>query len=535
MRTNNSIINSIATLISNILSFIIAFVAQAIFIRILGAEYLGLNGLFTNLLSMLSIFELGIGNAIVFNLYKPIAENNEKKINSLMRFYKKTYNIIAFVILVAGILLMPFLKYIVTTNIKEINIYLVYVLFLISTVSSYIMTYKRNLIIANQKNYIINIIHMGYLVILNLSQLLIIYFTKNYYIYLIAKICCQLFENIIINIKANNDYKYLNIKSADKLDKKTEKDIFSRVRALFFHKIGGIIINGTDNIIISIFLGLQQVGLYTNYYTITSALTSLFGQIISSATASVGNLLISNNQKKSYEVFDKMRFLNSWISIFSAVSFMVIVQPFIRIWVGEEYLISIGTVAVITFNYFQKMQRISYSTFKDSAGIWREDKFVPLIESLLNIIFSIICLKLFGLAGVLMGTIISGLALWCYSYPKFVYKKLFNRSYKDYIIETINYIIIFILTAIPTYFISKAIIVNNIFLKLIINVIICLIIPNVILIIIFRKNKNYNYFKELIKNCIARLYINNKKIKMLIYCFIIIKIKLLCGFNNIHF
>ncbi len=498
MRTNNSIINSIVTLMSNILSFVIAFVAQAIFIRILGTEYLGLNGLFTNLLSMLSIFELGIGNAIVFNLYKPIAENDENKINSLMRFYKKTYNIIALVIFIAGILLMPFLRFIVTTSIEEINIYVIYILFLISTVSSYIMTYKRNLIIANQKNYIINIIHMGYLSILNLSQLLIIYFTKNYYAYLITKICCQLLENIIINIKSNKDYQYLDIKSANKLDKETEKDIFSRVKALFFHKIGGIIINGTDNIIISMFLGLTQVGLYTNYYTITAALTSLFGQIISSATASVGNLLISNDKKKSYEVFDKMRFLNSWISIFSAVSFFVIVQPFVKIWVGEEYLLGIGTVAVITFNYFQKMQRNSYSTFKDSAGIWREDKFVPLIESLLNIIFSIICLKIFGLAGVFMGTIISGLALWCYSYPKFVYKKLFNRSYKDYALETLGYILLFILVALPTYLVSTVLIVNNVLLQIIINAIICLIIPNLILLIVFRKNKNLKYFKDLI-------------------------------------
>ena len=496
-RVKNSLKNSLFSLMGNVVSYVIAFVAQAMFIRILGTEYLGLNGLFTNLLSMLSIFELGIGNAIVFNLYRPIAENDENKIKSLMRFYKKTYNIIALVILIAGILLLPFLRFIVTTSIDEINIYAVYILFLISTVSSYIMTYKRNLIIANQKNYIINIIHMGYLAILNLSQLLIIYFSKNYYAYLIAKICCQLLENIIINIKANKDYKYLDTKHANKLDKETEKDIFSRVKALFFHKIGGIIINGTDNIIISMFLGLTQVGLYTNYYTITAALTSLFGQIISSATASVGNLLISNNKTKFYEVFDKIRFLNSWISIFSAISFLVIVQPFIKIWVGEEYLLGIGTVVVITFNYFQKMQRNSYSTFKDSAGIWREDKFVPLIESMLNIVFSIICLNFFGLAGVFMGTIISGLVLWCYSYPKFVYKKLFNRSYKNYMLETIRYIVLFIFIAIPTYFISEVLTVNNVFFQLIINLMICLVIPNIVLLIVFRNDKNCNYFKEL--------------------------------------
>lgn len=508
-RVNNSLKNSAFSLLGNIVSYIIAFVAQALFIKILGTEYLGLNGLFTNLLSMLSIFELGIGNAIVFNLYKPIAKNNVKKINSLMKFYKKTYNIIAVVIFIVGILLLPFLKYIISTNINGINIYFVYILFLVSTVSSYVMTYKRNLIIANQKNYIINIIHMGYLAILNLSQLLIIYFTKNYYAYLVAKICCQALENIVINIKASNDYEYLDVKSANQLDIKTEKDIFSRVKALFFHKIGGIIVNGTDNIIISMFLGLTQVGLYTNYYTITAALTSLFGQIVSSATASVGNLLILNDSKKSYEVFDKMRFLNSWISIFSSISFFVIVQPFIKIWIGEKYLLGIGTVAVITFNYFQKMQRNCYSTFKDSAGIWREDKFVPLIESILNILFSIICLKLWGLAGVFIGTIISGLVLWCYSYPKFVYKKLFNQSYKNYAIETIKYIALFLVILILSYFLSTTLIVNNTILQLMLNTVIGLIVPNAILIIIFRNHENYNYFKKLI----VKLFTKFMKVK----------------------
>lgn len=512
MRTENSIKNSIFSLLGNIVSYIIAFIAQAIFIKILGAEYLGLNGLFTNVLTMLSIFELGIGNAIVFNLYKPISDSDEEKINSLMRFYKKTYNIIASMILIFGILIIPFLKYIVSTEIEDINIYIVYILFLISTTVSYIMTYKRNLIIANQKNYVINIIHMIYLTVLNLAQLLIIFLTKNYYAYLVVKIICQLLENLMINLKANRDYKYLDIKSAKKLDAETEKDIFSRVKALFFHKIGGIIIGGTDNIIISMFLGLTAVGLYNNYYVITAALTSLFGQIILSTTASVGNLLISNNSEKNYEIFKKMRFVNSWMSIFSAVAFLIIVQPFIKIWIGSEYLLSMDVVLAIIFNYFQKMQRNTYSTFKDSAGIWREDKLVPLIESTLNIIFSIVLLKKFGLTGVFLGTILSGLTLWCYSYPKFVYKKLFKRSYKEYSRETIGYILLFIVIAIITYSISKICTVNNDLIQILINVLICIVVPNFIMIIIFRKTENFKYFKDMLINILQKISKNKFKL-----------------------
>lgn len=505
MRTSNSIKNSITSLLGNIISYAIAFISQAIFIRLLGAEYLGLNGLFTNILSMLSIFELGIGGAIVYNLYKPIADNDYKKISALMNFYKKAYNIISILIFSFGLLLLPFLKSIVGEVTIDINIYYVYILVLISTVVSYIMTYKRNLIIANQQNYIINLIHMIYLVLLNIFQLLILYFTKNYYLYLIIKIICQLAENIVITIVSSRKFKYLDINKKEKLDKRTEKDIFSRVKALFFHKIGAIIVLGTDNIIISIFFGLVSVGLYTNYNMLITAITVLFGQIISSSTASVGNLLISNDENKSYNVFKKIRFLNSWISIFTATAFLVIVQPFICVWVGEEYLLEFSVVLVISFNYFQKMQRNVYNTFKDSAGIWREDKYVPLVESLINIVFSIVLLKIFGLAGVFMGTIISGLVLWCYSYPKFVYKKLFNRNYREYAKETIGYIVLFVVISIITYLISLLFTANSFILQVIINAIICIIIPNAILILIFRKTDEFNYYINLIKKIYKKL------------------------------
>ncbi len=511
MRTSNSIKNSVTSLAGNAFSFIIAFIAQAIFVRILGTEYLGLNGLFTNILSMLSIFEFGIGNAIVFNLYKPLSENDYEKVTSLMNFYKKAYRIIALLIFIFGIFLLPFLHIFIDDITIDINIYIVYLLFLLSTISSYLMAYKRSLIIANQKNYIINIIHVVYLALVNISQLLIILLFKNYYLYLVVKIICQLLENLFISIFANKKYSYLKKCENTKLDKKTEKDIFDRVKALFFHKIGSIIVSGTDNIIISYFFGIASVGLYTNYNTITNAINTIFSQVISSTTASVGNLLISSNETKKFNVFRKIRFLNSWISIFTSISLLVIVQPFISLWVGSQYQLSMIVVCVIVLNYFQKMQRQTYSTFKDSAGIWIEDKFIPLIESFINLFFSIICLKLFGFVGVFMGTIISGLTLWCYSYPKFVYKRLFNRSYLDYAKETIGYILLFIIVATITYGISMLFVVNSVLLQVIINIIMCCIIPNLILYIIFRKTDNFMYFKNLIFNIINKIFVKLKK------------------------
>lgn len=504
MRTKNSIYNSISSIISNITTMLLGFVAQGLFIRILGIEYLGLNGLFTNILTMLGFFELGIGNAIVFNLYKPIANNDTKKIKALMNFYKKAYNIIAFVVLLVGLIILPFIDFFVGKVTININIHFIYLLFLLSTISTYLIAYKRSLIYANQKNYIINFIHTIYTIVLNTTQIIVIFFTKNFYLYLIIKIACQIIENIVITLFSNKLYPYIKNNNTEVIDKKTEKNIFTKVKALLFHKIGYVLVAGTDNIIISKFLGVYTVGLYANYEMIVKACTTMFSQIISSTTASVGNLLASKDRSKAFEVFKKMRFLNFWISAFTGVSIFVIAQPFIKIWIGKKGLLSLFVLSFIVFNYFQKMQRSTYSTFKDSAGIWEDDKFVPLVEAAINIIVSIIGVKLIGLAGVFIGTIVSGLSYWCYSYPKYVYKKLFDRKYFDYYKETFGYIGLFLVIASLTFYVSTLIVVNNVLLQVVVNTLLCLVIPNLLICLLFFRSEEFKYIIFLFKKIFSK-------------------------------
>lgn len=504
MRVKNSIKNTTAAIVSNILTILIGLVAQAVFIKILGTEYLGINGLFTNIISMLGIVELGIGSAIVYNLYKPIANRDKETIKSLMNFYKKAYHIIALVVFIIGISIIPFLSYFIGETIVDININLVYLLFIIDIVCSYLLTYKRSLLYADQKNYIINIIHMIYLVTLNISQLLLLYITKNYYLYLGIKIILRIIENVVITIIVNKKYSYLKEKNIKKLDKYLEKDIFQKVKALFFHKIGSFIVLGTDNLIISRYLGIITVGLYSNYYMIINALNTLFSQALTALTPSVGNLLVEKNSNKNFEVFRKVRFINFWIATFTSVALLIIMNSFITIWIGEAYLLSNLVLITLVINFFMTMMRNSYSTFKEAAGIFHEDRYVPIIESFVNIVASIILLKYFGLAGVFMGTIISGLILWCYSYPRFVYKKLFCRSYLSYIKETISYIILFILILIISYKISNIYTFYNIWVQLLYNIIVSLIIPNIILLIIFYKNDNLKYYYRLFKKLVKK-------------------------------
>jgi len=499
LRTKNSLKNTSISMLANILTIIVGLISQAVFIKTLGEEYLGLNGLFTNIISMLSVVELGISSAIIYNLYKPISENNIKKIKALMYFYRKCYLIISIIIFILGLAITPFLE-IFTGNITiDINIKLVYLLFVIDIVASYFLSYKRSIIIANQKNYIITIIHIIYLVILNTFQIAILLISKNYYLYLIIKIIMRVAENIIITIKANQLYPYLK-NNQEQLDDTTKKDIITKVKALFFHKLGGFFVLGTDNIIISKFLGVITVGLYSNYYLIINSIKTIFTQVMNTLTPSIGNLLLEENKEKNYQVFKRLCFINFWITLVSGISLLIVMDSFITIWIGKKYLFSINVLFILVFDYYQKSMRNSYMAFKEAAGIYHEDRFVPLIESFINIVTSIILLNYFKLAGVFMGTIISSLVLWGYSYPKYVYKKLFGRSYLAYFKETTFYLVLFTITLYISYNLKNLINIENIYLSLFNNVMISILVPNIIMLLLFYKSDNFKYYINMLKS-----------------------------------
>ena len=508
MRSTNSIKNTIVSIITNIVTILIGLVAQAIFVRTLGSEYLGINGLFSNIISMLAIVELGIGSAIIFSLYKPIAEDDREKIKSLMKFYKISYRIIACLVTIIGLCVIPFLKYIVgATSIQE-NIIFIYILFLLDTTVSYLLTYKRSILYADQKTYITNIVHIGYLIIMNAIQIAILLLSKNYIAYLIIKIIFRLLENIVITIISNKMYPYITEKDAKELDKDTKHSIFTKIRGLIYHKIGSFLVLGTDNIVISIFFGVVTVGYYSNYSIIITAVSTLFGQIFSSLIASVGNLLVEENKEKSYSIFKNMLLVNSWLYCFATCGIICMIEPFIKIWVGGQYILEYNVLIVLMANFYIQGMRQTYNTFKMAAGIFYEDRFVPLFESTLNIVFSIILLKIFGLAGVFLGTIVSSFALFMYSYPKYIYKGIFKRSYLEYAFENINYIIITAVTVIITTLITKQIIIPNNILQIIVNGVFVIIIPNAIYYIIFRKTDEFKYLKSLIMNYKNRRNIN---------------------------
>lgn len=503
MRTKNSTYNMIATIVSYLVALIFNFITQAIFIKSLGIEYLGMNGLFTNVLTMLSVAELGIGSAMVYKLYKPLAENDYEKIKSWMQFYKKCYNLITIIILSLGLLIIPFLGKIVgVVTIKE-NIIFLYIIQLLDIALSYCMSYKRSLLYASQKNFIINIVHIGYITFMNITQIIILILTKNYILYLISKLIYRILENIIINMIVNKLYPFIKDKSQP-INKEEFKDIINRVKAIFLQKVSFVINKGIDNIIISSCLGITVVGYYTNYYTIISTVSTIIYQVISSLTASVGNLLTENNKEKNYKIYKKINMLNSFITGLCIVLSTCLMTPFIKLWIGEKYLLPLGVLFSFAIYLYTDSIRRSITLFKDAAGICTEDKYMYLIMIFINLSLSIILCKLIGVSGVILATAISYIFLILFSYPKYIFEPVFNKEKKVYYQENMKYLLFIIVSTFISFILCMNIQLNSNLLNLLCNGIVSSLIYFIIFIIVFKNTKEYKYYLKYVKKIVKK-------------------------------
>ena len=504
MRKKNSIFNMLGSLGSYLFATIFTFITQACIVRILGIEYSGVNGLFTNILTMLSVAELGIGTTIIFKLYKPIAEDNKEEIKSWMNFYKICYRCVALVITIVGLLIIPIVPTIVGEVAIPESIIFLYLISLLDTILSYVMTYKRSLLYADQKNYIVNIVHMGYTVFMNITQIILLAIFKNYVVFLAIKLIYRLLENVIINIYVNKHYQYIN-EPAKKLEKQERKDVINRIKAIFLQKISFVINKGIDNIVLSIFLGITVVGYYTNYNMIVSAITTIIYQILSSLTASVGNLLTENNTEKSYDIYKKINMLNSFITGIFIVGFTCAIQPFITLWVGKEYLLSNFTIWIFAFYIYSDSIRRAITMYKEAAGICEEDQFMYVIMAIINLVTSIILCKIMGVSGVILGTAISYLFLIIYSYPKYIYKPIFHKSYQEYYGENVKYFVYIVIATVLSAVICNAITIGNSLWEFICNGIIAVGIAVILFIILFGRSKEFRYYIEMLKEVKARI------------------------------
>lgn len=450
-RTKNTMRNIKTGMIVQIINKLMAFVVRTVFIKMLNTEYLGVNGLFTNILTILSFTELGIGTAIIFNMYKPVAENDKEKIKSLMNLYQKSYNTIGIIVFLLGLLVIPFMNVIVkdVPNISE-NLILIYILFLFNTASSYFFTYKKSIISAHQKQSIINNIDSAFYLIKSIFEIAFLIITKNYIVYLVIQILGTFIENIVIAKKADKMYPYLKDKKVNTLNKSERKKIFDNVKSLVIYKFGGVIMNGTDNILISALVSVSMVGLCSNYVLIINSIKAVIVSALNGVTASVGNLNAVGERKQKENVFYQITLVNYLVYSFCSIAFIVLLNPFITIWLGNNYTLEIAISIALAVSFLIEGLRQPGYTYRTTLGLFQKGRMTPYIGAITNIIFSILLCKLFGVVGIFVATSIAQLVSYSWIDPYLIHKYEFKTPVKKYFKKFCIYAIVFVIDVLAT-------------------------------------------------------------------------------------
>lgn len=438
MRTKNSIRNIIVALAGQLIGILLSFVSRKVFIRVMSSTLLGVNSVFSNLLSVLSLAELGIGTAITFSLYRPLSENNELEIQAIMTFYKKMYRIIAVVVSLMGIAIMPFFPFIIKESVP--NIYVYYVLYLSSTIISYLCAYKRTLIIADQKNYISSICRNIYLVLLNVLQIIVLIYTHSYVVFLVVQIILSFVENLAISKIADKIYPYIR-KEGYELEKKEKEVIYKNIKALMMHRIGSVVVTNTTSMLLSAIVNIQAAAIYANYKLVYSGINTILTQLYTSLTASVGNLLIEADKEYSYKIYRTIIMVSYWIYGSVSICIYILLNELIQVWIGSIYVESTLYVFLLTASFLIIGVREPTNIFKNAYGLFWNDRYKAVAEAVLNLLLSFILGYKLGVIGVLLAPVISCLSVPFWIEPFVLYKYFFEKSLYKYFLIVLKYIL----------------------------------------------------------------------------------------------
>ena len=491
--------------IGNLTTQLLGFILRTVFISYLGDTLNGINDLYTGILSVLSLAELGVGTALNYSLYGPVARKDYEKIKSYMQLYKKAYRVIGLVIAVIGLAISPFLPYLVKqpqgVSVRDLTLY--YFIFLFNTVSTYFVAYKYSLAYAEQKNYIqTNTITITKMITVTL-QIAVIVTTRNFYLYLLTAAAVELIQKIFISWYLNRLYPYLKDKNVKKLSKEETGEVVTKTKALVFHKVGDVARLQTDSMIISAFINVTLVGFVGNYNMILNSVANFVNIIFNSVLSSFGNLIATESKEKQYDVFKVYRFFACWIYGFSAVGFFLLLTPFIVIWQGNEKVLAAGVVACILIDYYFKGDRIVLSNFKTAAGVFEQDKYLALIQGVVNLILSIVLVQKIGLVGIYIGTIVSGL-IANITKPFIIYKVCFEKSVKTYFLDSVKYLavlggILVLLTGIKQFIMPQVTVLSFI----VMFIVICVMF-NGIFLLLFGRTQEFGYLWGIIKGKLRR-------------------------------
>ena len=409
MRTKYSVINMLVSVRGQIPNLILAFAARAVFVRCLSAEYLGVNGLFSNLLSVLSLAELGIGSAMCYSLYGPLAKGEEDELRRLMNLYRVLYRIVAGTVLCGGLLMFPFLDVLIRNQPDIDGLEIIYLMYLLNSVCSYLLCYKQTIIMADQKAYINSAWTQVFQIVKSLGQIVILLTTGSFIAYLTVQIVCSVMTNLVLAQKADSMYPYLRQEQKELPSRKVRRELFKNIGAMFFHKVGSVLVMNTDNLIISAFIGLVEVGVYSNYLMVLNHLKTLSSYIYGAFTAGIGNLYALEDSGTVYRTYRALFFLMYLIFGYCSAALFVLFNPFIRWCFGTSYILPLRTVSLIVLNFYVWGMRQITLKFRDGKGLYWHDRYKPFFEVVINLGVSMFLAPRYGIDGVVAGTILSSL------------------------------------------------------------------------------------------------------------------------------
>ena len=495
-RTKKAAKNTSVFLFNKLIMLIFAFVVRTVFIKILGADYTGVNSLYSNVLSVLSLADLGMGSICSFYLYKALADNDEHQVYLISIAFKKIYRIIMMVLTVIGLSLIPFLRYIVKSELDSKHLIIYYILFLANSIFSYAFTYRTQVLNADQKQYILNISNTVVMTLLYVSQILFLIFTKNFYIYLVLQIVFTIINGLVANIIVCKYYPFLwNGKYSEKNYKIAGLE--KNMSMTFLGKVSNVIMSQTDSILISTIVNTITVGFYSNYYLLLNYLINYFGVFVLGITSSFGNLQTENDKEKSYKLFNVLLVMFGMLGAFCSACFFCVIKDFIIVWIGKKYVMSDIFALVLVVAFFVQIIEQPINVYRDTLGIFKKGQIARLVAAAVNIVLSIVLGCKYGLVGIIIATPISKLLSYFW-YDGIILMKYFNKNIGIYYIKLLW---IFITTSVTVYishYLCNKVNLSGI-VAVIINFLICLIVFVFVEVPSFWNSELRTWIKEKIK------------------------------------
>lgn len=506
-RVEKSLKNLYMGVVSKIVIISMSFLDRTLFIKFLGEGLLGVNGLFSNILLILSLADLGMASVMSYSYYEPLANNDKKKLVALTTFYKRIYNILAVVITILGICIIPFLKYIIKLEEPIENLPLIYIFFLANTVISYLYVYKSTVLIADQNGYIASKLQIRLDTLRNIFQFIALIITKNILVYLFVRMVFTFAYNYILCKKTEKLYPYVNDK--EELDSETKHNIFVTIKSGFIYKLSAILLNGTDNILISAIVGTVWVGYIANYDTVITSIMAFVYIIFSSVTASIGNLGVTDTSKKKLEVFNTLLFLGFWLARVIVPCFLFLMSDLLRIWIGERFILPTSVfVAKLLVVYMSCCLNPMFS-FRDALGLYKKTKYSIFAASLINVVLSIVLGATFGVTGILLASSIAMILTYVWYEPVILYKEYFNSSSIDYFIKQFKNIVFLLITIFICNLIVPKIVVDS-FMMLFIKAFVCFGLTNVIGLVLTYRTDEFKFYKDKVLAIFNKLFGKSK-------------------------